>query len=55
MSETNDDLTRLLENVPTPVEIRRRITESLRQVKLLKQLLRIAEQQQAIEEVSTCK
>jgi hypothetical protein len=54
MPETNDELTRLLEKVPSPEEIRRRITENLRQGKLLRQLLRLAEQRKAVEEVSTC-
>jgi len=48
-------LTEFLDKVPTPDEIRREITENLRKGKLLRQLLRIAEQRQAVEEVSTCK
>ncbi len=55
MSESTDELVKLLEKVPSPEDIRRRITENLRQGKLLRQLLKVAEQRQAVEEVSTCK
>ena len=52
-ADTNT-LAEFLEKVPTPDEIRRKITENLRQKKLLRQLLKLAEQRQAVEEVSEC-
>jgi hypothetical protein len=55
MPETQADLSQYLDKVPKPDEIRRQLTANLRQAKLLRQLLRIAEQRQAIEEVSSCK
>ena len=55
MPEANDDLVGFLDKVPSPEEIRRKITENLRQGKLLRQLLKLAEQRKAVEEVSSCK
>jgi hypothetical protein len=55
MPETKVDLSQYLEKVPKPDEIRRQLTANLRQAKLLRQLLRIAEQRQAVEEVSSCR
>ena len=39
--------------IPKPDEIRRRIAENIRQRQLLRQLLKLAEQRQAVEEVSS--
>jgi hypothetical protein len=55
MPESDSTLAEFLDKVPQSDEIRRRITENLRQGKLLRQLLRIAEQRQKVEEVSECK
>ncbi|MFZ1933476.1 MAG: hypothetical protein WCB27_05910 [Thermoguttaceae bacterium] len=55
MPESNTDLSQYLEKVPKPDEIRRQLTANLRQAKLLRQLLRIAEQRDAVAEVSSCK
>jgi len=41
-------------HIPKPDEIRRRIAENIRERQLLRQLLKLAEQRQALEEVSTC-
>jgi len=38
--------------IPKPEEIRRRIAENIRQRQLLRQLLKLAEQRKAVEEVS---
>ena len=54
MPEQNDKLETFLDKVPKPDEIRRKLCENLRQTKLLRQLLRIAEQRQRVEEVSSC-
>jgi hypothetical protein len=53
-SKTADDLLDEV-NIPEPTEIRRRIAENIRQRQLLRQLLKLAEQRKAVEEVSTCK
>lgn len=53
-AEQVDDLLSQV-NIPKPDEIRRRIAENIRQRQLLRQLLKLAEQRQAVEEVSTCK
>ncbi len=42
-------------NIPKPDEIRRRIAENIRQRQFLRQLLKLAEQRQRVEEVSSCK
>jgi hypothetical protein len=55
MPDSNTDLTEFLAKVPKPDEIRRKLCETVRQEKLLKQLLRISEQRQRVEEVSSCK
>ncbi len=41
-------------NIPKPDEIRQRIAENIRERQLLRQLLKLAEQRHAVEEVSTC-
>jgi hypothetical protein len=53
-AEKNDDLLSEV-RIPKPDEIRRRIAENIRQRQLLRQLLKLAEQQKAVEEVSSCK
>jgi hypothetical protein len=40
-----------LEQVPSSEEIRRRIAENLRQAKLLRQMLRFAEQRESVVEI----
>lgn len=56
MPEPNSSpLTEFLDKVPAPDEIRREITENLRKGKLLRQLLKLAEQRERVEEVSSCK
>jgi len=40
--------------IPGPADIRRRIAQNIRQRQLLRQLLKLAEQRQAVEEVSSC-
>jgi hypothetical protein len=55
MPESDSTLAEFLDKVPKPDEIKRRITENLRKGKLLRQLLRLAEQRQAVEEVSSCR
>lgn len=54
-SNSSTDLDRFLDKVPEPDEVRRKITENLRQAKLLKQILRISEQRERVKEVSSCK
>ncbi len=53
MAETNATLETFLEKVPAPEEIRRRLTENIRQGKLLRQVLRLAEQRKSVEEASS--
>ncbi len=55
MSDTDkfDDLLAKV-NIPKPTEIKRRIAENIRQRQLLRQLLKLAEQRQRVEEVSKC-
>jgi hypothetical protein len=55
MPDTKTDLSQYLEKVPKPEEIRRELTANLREAKLLRQLLRISEQRQQVEEVSSCR
>jgi len=55
MPDTKTDLSQYLEKVPEPDAIRRELTATIRQEKLLRQLLRISEQRQAVEEATTCK
>jgi len=52
-SDKIDDLLSQVK-IPKPDEIRRRIAENIRQRQLLRQLLKLAEQRQKVEEVSTC-
>jgi hypothetical protein len=49
------DLVQYLKQVPKPDAIRQELTATLRQTKLLRQLLRIAEQRERVEEARTCK
>ena len=55
MPESSTDLSKFIEKVPKPEEIRRELTANLREAKLLRQLLRISEQRQQVEEVSACR
>ena len=50
MADTNATLETFLEKVPPPEEIRRRLTENVRQGKLLRQVLRLAEQRKSVQE-----
>ena len=52
MADTNATLETFLEKVPAPDEIRRRLTENIRLGKLLRQVLRLAEQRDAVQEVA---
>ena len=55
MPKVDTDLGQYLEKVPKPDEIRRKLTANVRETKLLRQLLRIAEQRQRVEEATSCK
>ena len=54
MSEMKSDLRRYFDRFPEPEAIRRELTATLRQEKLLRQLLRLAEQRRLVEEAKTC-
>ena len=55
MSESKDKLDRYLDRLPKIPEIRNRLSENLREARLLRQLLKIAEQRRKVEEARSCK
>jgi hypothetical protein len=52
MPESNTPIVDFLDKVPPPDEVRRQIAVNLRQGKLLRQVLRMAEQRESVREVS---
>jgi hypothetical protein len=50
-----EQLKQYLETLPASKEIRDRLCENLREARLLRQLLKLAEQREKVREVSTCK
>jgi hypothetical protein len=52
MPKPPSSLTGFLERVPPSDEVRRQLAENLRQTKLLRQVLRIAEQRECVQEVA---
>lgn len=54
MAEQQPQLHEYIERIPPPKEIRDRLTRNFREAKLLRQLLKIAEQKREVEEVASC-
>ena len=54
MVDQAKDLAKFIDKIPTPDEIKDRLAENLHEAKLLRQLLKIAEQKQQVEEVASC-
>ncbi len=50
-SQPLDSVDRYVESLPPPQQIRERLSLNLREQRLLKQLLKLAEQRQKVEEV----
>jgi hypothetical protein len=55
MADQAQSLAEFIKRIPMPDEIKDRLAENLHEAKLLRQLLKIAEQREAVEEVSSCK
>lgn len=53
MSESNSAVTQYVEAIPTPEEIRKKLAANVREAKLLRQILRLAEQREKVREVSS--
>ena len=51
MSGVPKQLDKYIEQIPPSAEVRRKIAENLREAKLLRQLLKISEQRERVEEV----
>ena len=54
MAEDQVKLDEYIERLPPPKAIRERLSENLREARLLRQLLKLAEQRQRVEEVASC-
>jgi len=48
----NPHLEKYLENIPKPQELRNRLSENLREARLIRQLLKIAEQSKRLEQAA---
>lgn len=55
MSETKGRADELVARLPSSIEVRRRLGENLREARLLRQLLKLAEQKQKVEEAKLCR
>jgi hypothetical protein len=52
MAETEMQVAEFVEKIPTPEEIRRDLCRNIREARLLRQLLRLAERRQEVREVA---
>lgn len=51
---SQERLSEYIKRLPAPKEIRDRLSENLREARLLRQLLKIAEQRRKVEEATSC-
>jgi len=54
MDDTKTELIEFLANIPEADKIRQRLAENIHEAKLLRRLLKIAEQRERVEEVASC-
>ena len=54
MADQAQSLAEFIKRIPTPDEIKDRLAENLHEAKLLRQLLKIAEQKREVEEAASC-
>ena len=55
MSERKEKLDQYLDRLPKVPEIRSRLSENLREARLLRQLLKLSQQREKVRETQTCK
>jgi len=51
MAQAQGNITQFLNDLPAPDEVRRRLTENLREARLLRQILKLSEQREKVREV----